>query len=126
MLAYSLAHPALDSIAHDRCSECAPYGKADARSSRPLRVCPPEKEDGHVAGKVSPASFVHLFKIGVLQKACRFGKTFARRFVRRHRSYSRKPGFTVTRLRPLARRRESTAFPLLVFMRLRKPCFLER
>ena len=40
--------------------------------------------------------------------------------------YSLKPGLTETRLRPLARRRESTACPLLVFMRLRKPCFLER
>ena len=36
-------------------------------------------------------------------------------------SYSRKPGFTATRLRPLARRREMTARPLLVFIRVRKP-----
>ena len=42
------------------------------------------------------------------------------------RSYSRKPGFTDTRLRPLARRRESTARPLLVFIRLRNPCVFER
>ena|SRR5579871_673007 len=41
-------------------------------------------------------------------------------------AYSRKPGFTETRLRPLARRRESTARPLLVFMRERKPCVFER
>jgi len=40
--------------------------------------------------------------------------------------YSRKPGFTETRLRPLARRRDSTAAPLLVFMRVRNPCFFER
>ena len=40
--------------------------------------------------------------------------------------YSRKPGFTETRLRPLARRREITARPLLVFMRERNPCVLER
>jgi len=40
--------------------------------------------------------------------------------------YSRKPGFTDTRLRPLARRRESTLAPLLVFIRVRKPCFFER
>jgi len=40
--------------------------------------------------------------------------------------YSRKPGFTETRLRPLARRREITARPLLVFMRERNPCVFER
>src|SRR5450759_913178 len=41
-------------------------------------------------------------------------------------NYSRKPGFTETRLRPLARRRDSTLAPLLVFMRVRNPCFFER
>jgi hypothetical protein len=45
---------------------------------------------------------------------------------RRRSAYSRKPGFTETRLRPLARRRDSTARPLLVFMRERKPCVFER
>jgi hypothetical protein len=40
--------------------------------------------------------------------------------------YSRNPGFTETRLRPLARRRDNTARPLLVFMRERKPCVFER
>jgi hypothetical protein len=41
-------------------------------------------------------------------------------------SYSRNPAFTATRLRPLARRRDSTARPLLVFMRERNPCVFER
>jgi hypothetical protein len=40
--------------------------------------------------------------------------------------YSRKPGFTDTRLRPLARRRDITAAPLLVFIRVRNPCVFER
>jgi hypothetical protein len=40
--------------------------------------------------------------------------------------YSRKPGFTATRLRPLARRRERTARPVLVFIRVRNPCVFER
>jgi hypothetical protein len=39
---------------------------------------------------------------------------------------SRKPGFTETRFRPLARRRDKTAWPLLVFILVRKPCVLER
>src|ERR1700756_2317162 len=42
------------------------------------------------------------------------------------KNYSRNPGFTETRLRPLARRRDSTALPLFVFIRVRKPCTLER
>ncbi len=41
-------------------------------------------------------------------------------------NYSRKPGLTETRLRPLARRREITAWPLLVFIRARNPCVFER
>jgi hypothetical protein len=40
--------------------------------------------------------------------------------------YSRKPGFTETRLRPLARRREITFLPPWVFMRTRNPCTLDR
>ena len=45
---------------------------------------------------------------------------------RHQKSYSRKPGFTETRFRPLARRREITFWPPWVFMRVRKPCFLLR
>ena len=40
--------------------------------------------------------------------------------------YSRKPGFTETRLRPLARRRDKTFWPPWVFMRERNPCFFDR
>ena len=42
----------------------------------------------------------------------------------RHRKkvYSRNPGFTETRFRPLARRRDITFLPPWVFMRVRKPC----
>jgi len=41
-------------------------------------------------------------------------------------TYSRNPGFTETRLRPLALRREITARPPWVFIRVRKPCVFER
>ena len=41
-------------------------------------------------------------------------------------TYSRNPGFTETRLRPLARRREMTARPPWVFIRVRKPCTFDR
>jgi hypothetical protein len=55
--------------------------------------------------------------------------TWSEKFVKPQKEkgiYSRKPGFTDTRLRPLARRRDNTAAPLLVFMRVRNPCFFER
>src|SRR5271169_2939185 len=45
---------------------------------------------------------------------------------RHQKRYSRKPGFTETRFRPLARRREITFLPPWVFMRVRNPCFLLR
>jgi hypothetical protein len=41
-------------------------------------------------------------------------------------SYSRNPGFTETRLRPFALRREMTFRPPWVFIRVRKPCTFER
>jgi len=41
-------------------------------------------------------------------------------------AYSRNPGFTETRLRPFARRRDNTAWPDLVFIRVRNPCVLLR
>src|SRR6267378_4745719 len=50
------------------------------------------------------------------QNLCLRGKTI----------YSRKPGFTETLLRPLARRREITFLPPWVFMRVRKPCVFDR
>ena len=41
-------------------------------------------------------------------------------------AYSRNPGFTDTRLRPFARRRDKTAWPDFVFMRVRNPWVLLR
>jgi len=58
---------------------------------------------------------------GRLVGACLFARRISDQI-----AYSRKPGFTETRLRPLARRRESTARPLLVLIRTRKPWVLER
>ena len=52
--------------------------------------------------------------------------TVSRTIIRGTRDYSRKPGFTETRLRPLARRRDKTFWPPWVFMRVRNPCFLDR
>ena len=147
MLANRLPHSAPDTIAHDRWSHSTPDSETHSwRRCLPCSVCvprlrslkaglaaislslclgpSPQKEDCQIAGEVPASRFVNLFKIGMLQKPYRFGKTVAGR----HRTcdYSRKPGFTLTRLRRLARRRESTVLPPWVFIRLRKPCFLER
>ena len=97
---------------------------------------------------------IYVLKIGMFQQFGGFGKLQSRRFglAKSRRSffgsgvhtdhirlgsesrgqecprldYSRNPGFTATRLRPLARRRDRTAAPLFVFIRLRNPCVLER
>jgi hypothetical protein len=82
-----------------------------------------------------PTLLINPLKIGVFQQARRLGKcriglllgtATHDGFNARRGNYSRKPGFTETRLRPLARRRDSTACPLLVFIRERKPCFFTR
>jgi hypothetical protein len=85
-------------------------------------------------GKVPPPLAVNAIKIRVLQQSgcpwkprgtvllvvvLSFG--FHGEKSQAYRDYSRKPGFTETRLRPLARRRDSTARPLFVFIRVRNP-----
>jgi hypothetical protein len=107
-----------------------------------------------VSGKMATAFFVHPLEIAVPEQAHAAGKSGSFAGARRvdttvrsetahtitiqtqvaelpsipekEKRYSRKPGFTDTRLRPLARRREITAWPLLVFIRVRNPCVFER
>lgn len=97
-------------------------------------------EGRHIPRKIFFAFSVHSLKIRVSQQSRGPGELLpmlflvlvhivacmatAREIVQA--GYSRYPGLTETRLRPLARRRESTACPLLVFIRVRNPCVLER
>ena len=117
----------------------------------PSPSAPPQIEDGHMRGEMAASLLVHALKIGVPQKpgaAWKPGTTAASRHIAtavrsvsahhlrsnsvcghlsgKRDCYSRKPGFTDTRLRPLARRREMTARPALVFIRVRNPCVFER
>jgi hypothetical protein len=96
-------------------------------------------EGRDVLRKVFSAFLVHSLKIRMFQQSCASGEFLSilclilvhilactqwRESLQA--GYSRKPGFTETRLRPLARRRDNTACPLFVFIRVRKPCVLER
>ena len=86
MLADGLAHPPPNTIAHHGRSQDAAYGKAHSRGALRTGGSPraPQEKDRHVAGKMSLAGLVHFFKIGVLEEACRFGKTLGRRLLRAH------------------------------------------
>ena len=68
------------------------------------------------------------FQIAILQRTCEkhWHNSGLRGRLPAPLDYSRNPGFTETRLRPLARRREITFLPPWVFMRVRNPCFLTR
>jgi hypothetical protein len=96
-------------------------------------------EGRNVARKIFSAFLVHSLKIRMFQQSRASGELLSILFLvvvhilactqwreSLQAGYSRNPGFTETRLRPLARRRDSTACPLFVFIRVRKPCVLER
>lgn len=127
-------HSALDAIACHGPSKCFPHRKTNAWSGNiSLRAHAVQRRN--VAGKTFPGFFIYALKIRVLQQTRTPGKpcgALLRNLVggqlqlSGEENYSRKPGFTETRLRPLARRRERTARPLLVFIRVRKPCVLDR
>src|SRR5436305_833160 len=70
----------------------------------------------HLLGAGTPRPKKNWFK----------AKPSIERTLRAAPTYSRNPGFTETRLRPLARRREMTARPPWVFIRVRKPCTFDR
>src|SRR5437762_2025391 len=146
MPADRLAHPPLDTVTRHGSTEHFSHRQTDARPTGRLAL---QEEHRHAWRKVPPPLLVHALKVGMLQKPGRLGKcsgspvlgtavhvgfqwvwvphsfaSFAKGW--ELGIYSRKPGFTETRLRPLARRRDSTACPLLVFIRERKPCFFTR
>src|SRR3954471_6245319 len=129
MSADRLSHPPLAPVAGYRSAEHLTYRQSHARSAGHLAF---QEKHCHAGRKVPPPLLVDTLKVGMLQKPPRLGKCSGSLVLRTavhngfsgKRLYSRKPGFTETRLRPLARRRDNTACPLLVFIRERKPCFL--
>lgn len=134
MLRDSSTHSALYAVAYHSASQCFSHRKTNARSETVrLRAYAVQRSD--IAGKALPGFFVHALKIRMLEQTRMLRKAcgaLLRNLVggqlqlSGEEDYSRKPGFTETRLRPLARRRERTARPLLVFIRVRKPCVLDR
>src|SRR3954469_23206683 len=127
----SLSHPSFDPVAGNRPAEHFSDCQAHARSAGHLAL---QEEYRHAGRKVPPTLLVNALEVSMLQKPRRLGKCDGSLVLRtavhvglsESGCYSRKPGFTETRLRPLARRRDSTACPLLVFIRERKPCFFTR
>jgi len=145
---YRFPQPPLHTIAHHRATQCPPHCKSHARARTP-RGRPRQIKHSHRSGKMPPPLLVNPLKIGMAQKSTAaretnllpprlrsvrlflgsggaHGDCLGRESDRDEFRYSRKPGFTETRLRPLARRRDSTFWPPWVFMRVRKPCFLDR
>src|SRR3954469_5080611 len=131
MSADRLSHPSFDPVAGYRPAEYLTYRQSYPRPAGHLAF---QEKHRHAGRKVPPPLLVDTLKVGMLQKPRRLGKCSGSLVLRTavhvglsgSGCYSRKPGFTETRLRPLARRRDNTACPLLVFIRERKPCFLTR
>jgi hypothetical protein len=146
-LPHRLPQSALHPVAFNRSTQhpanCKPHPKTLSFGTAQIK-------HGHVGGEVPSSLLVHSLKIGVPQQARSARKSRRLAGVRwrigtairsadahnarptfrmqtpadsrkRTTCYSRKPGFTETRLRPLERRREMTARPLFVFMRVRNP-----
>src|SRR4051812_46742992 len=131
MTAHRFSHPPLDAVTRYRSAQDLSHRQPDTRSAAHL---PLQEKHCHAGRKVPPSLLVHTLEVGMLQKPRRLGKcsgslmlgTAVHVGFSGSGYYSRKPGLTETRLRPLARRRDSTACPLLVFIRERKPCFFTR
>lgn len=134
MVGNGSTHSALYTVANHSSSQCLSHGKSDARP-KTVRPRAHSIQRSDIAGKAFPGFFIYALKIRMLQQTRAPGKSCGALWrnlvsgqlqLSGEENYSRKPGFTETRLRPLARRRERTARPLLVFIRVRKPCVLDR
>jgi hypothetical protein len=104
--AIGLAQTTACTIALNGVLELSAHGESCAR--RLTGIAPQDKERGTVDAS---ASLKKRLKIGAARQPLRSRES---------------PGYTVSRLRPLARRRLSTFRPPLVFMRSRKPCVFAR
>jgi len=138
---------------HPIALDCSSHDFPDRKSNpKPIFSDPAKIEYRHVWSEMTFALLIHAFEVSVPKQPRRPWEsctTAGTRYLRKalgsslahiHRPnsgcgtpatpegkiYSRKPGFTDTRLRPLARRRESTACPPFVFIRVRNPCVFER
>lgn len=119
-----LPHAAFKTIALDCFPERLWSGEANARArSRQIG----ETKGGEVRTGVASPLIIDFSEIAGSKQPDTFGKT---RFRFGGNLFGRDPGYlselTVSFLRPAARRREITAAPSAVFMRVRKPCVLAR
>jgi hypothetical protein len=108
------AHAAFDAIACHRLAERFGRGEADAGSgSRQFG----KRERGEEGAVVTLPPVVNSSEIARSQQPDTFGKAWYSGYLSE---------LTDSFLRPMARRRERTAWPSAVFMRVRKPCVLTR
>jgi hypothetical protein len=108
------AHASFNTVAVDGFAECFGRGKADARSgSRQFG----KAESGEQGTRMTLPPVVNSSEIARSQQPDTFGKTWYSGYLSE---------LTVSFLRPMARRREMTAWPSPVFMRVRKPCVFTR
>ena len=108
------AHAAFDAIARHGLAESFGRGEADARSvGGEFR----KTESGEKRTGVAGPPVVYSSEIARSQQPDTFGKAWYSGYLSE---------LTLSFLRPIARRRERTAWPSAVFMRVRKPCVLTR
>jgi hypothetical protein len=139
-LSHRFPHPPPETIPLDSTPQGSAYRESHADITRRLRCATVPEEHRQVTRENTPTFAIDSVKGSVFQEPHVPRKTVCalrhpllplsalhrRSMEWEGRVYSRNPGLTDTRLRPLARRRDNTARPLLVFMRVRNPCVFER
>ena len=113
MQPYGFAHTPPDPVAHHRLAERARRGETDPR---PVRLRLPHTEGRKKRGRKAGSPIIDFAEIRGSQQAYTFRKS--------RDAYLSE--LTVSLCRPRARRRDSTARPFLVSMRVRNPCVFAR
>src|SRR6185295_14370365 len=108
--ANGLADPPLNTVANHCFTDRSGHGKADFWS---LAIGPAGKERRKQWSGIPGTVIINSAEINGSQNTDTFGKTCAAHYLSE---------LTVNFLRPLARRRERTARPSAVSMRVRNPC----
>jgi len=109
------AHASFDTVALHGFAEGFRRGEADARPSAGRKFG--EGESGEQGTVVTCTPVIDFSEVARSQQPDTFGKAWYSGYLSE---------LTVSFLRPMARRRERTAWPSAVFMRVRKPCVFTR
>jgi hypothetical protein len=121
MQADGFAHTPPDTVAHHRLAEGARRRETDARSAR-LRL--PDAERRKKGARKAGTPIVDPAEIRGSQQTNTFREALLEAFLGARDAYLSE--LTVSLWRPRARRRDRTARPFLVSMRVRNPCVFAR